>query len=32
MYLYGGKLTTHRQMAEETVDHLATFFNVPAPL
>ena len=29
MYLYGGKLTTHRQMAEETVDHLATFFNVP---
>ena len=29
MYLYGGKLTTHRQMAEETVDHLATFLNVP---
>ena len=28
MYLYGGKLTTHRQMAEETVDHLATFLNV----
>ena len=29
MYLYGGKLTTHRQMAEETVDHLATFLSVP---
>lgn len=29
MYLYGGKLTTHRQMAEETVDHLAKFLNVP---
>ena len=29
MYLYGGKLTTHRQMAEETVDHLATLLNVP---
>ena len=29
MYLYGGKLTTHRQMAEETVDHLATFLKVP---
>ena len=29
MYLYGGKLTTHRQMAEETVDHLATFLDVP---
>ena len=29
MYLYGGKLTTHRQMAEETVDYLATFLNVP---
>ena len=29
MYLYGGKLTTHRQMAQETVDYLATFFNVP---
>ena len=29
IYLYGGKLTTHRQMAEETVDYLATFFNVP---
>ncbi len=29
MYLYGGKLTTHRQMAEETVDYLAAFFNVP---
>lgn len=29
VYLYGGKLTTHRQMAEETVDYLATFLNVP---
>ena len=29
MYLYGGKLTTHRQMAQETVDYLATFFNIP---
>ena len=29
VYLYGGKLTTHRQMAEEMVDHLATFLNVP---
>ena len=29
MYLYGGKLTTHRQMAEESVNHLATFLNVP---
>lgn len=29
MYLYGGKLTTHRQMAEETVDYLAAFLNVP---
>ena len=29
MYLYGGKLTTHRQMAEETVDHLAAFLDVP---
>ena len=29
MYLYGGKLTTHRQMAEETVDQLAMFLNVP---
>ena len=29
LYLYGGKLTTHRQMAEETVDYLATFLNVP---
>ena len=29
MYLYGGKLTTHRQMAEETTDHLAAFLNVP---
>ena len=29
MYLYGGKLTTHRQMAEETVDHLAGLLNVP---
>ena len=29
MYLYGGKLTTHRQMAEEAVNHLAAFLNVP---
>lgn len=29
MYLYGGKLTTHRQMAEETVNHLTEFLNVP---
>ncbi len=29
MYLYGGKLTTHRQMAEETVDLLTAFLNVP---
>ena len=29
MYLYGGKLTTHRQMAEETVNHLSVFLNVP---
>ncbi len=29
VYLYGGKLTTHRQMAEETADYLATFLNVP---
>ena len=29
MYLYGGKLTTHRQMAEETVNHLAAFLKVP---
>ena len=29
MYLYGGKLTTHRQMAEEAVDYLAAFLNVP---
>ena len=28
MYLYGGKLTTHRQMAEEVVDRLAAFLNV----
>lgn len=28
MYLYGGKLTTHRQMAEETVDLLTAFLNV----
>ena len=28
MYLYGGKLTTHRQMAEEVVDSLAAFLNV----
>ena len=29
IYLYGGKLTTHRQMAEEAVNHLAAFLNVP---
>ena len=29
MYLYGGKLTTHRQMAEETVNQLAAFLKVP---
>ena len=29
MYLYGGKLTTHRQMAEETVNLLTAFLNVP---
>ena len=29
MYLYGGKLTTHRQMAEETVNHLTAFLKVP---
>ena len=29
MYLYGGKLTTHRQMAEETVNLLALSLNVP---
>ena len=29
MYLYGGKLTTHRQMAEETVNHLTAFLRVP---
>lgn len=29
MYLYGGKLTTHRQMAEETVNWLADFLDVP---
>ncbi len=29
IYLYGGKLTTHRQMAEETVDRLASDLNVP---
>ncbi|MDE0014321.1 MAG: glycerol-3-phosphate dehydrogenase/oxidase [Candidatus Poribacteria bacterium] len=28
MYLYGGKLTTHRQMAEETVNLLAQSVNV----
>lgn len=28
MYLYGGKLTTHRQMAEEAVNWLAKFLNV----
>ena len=29
IYLYGGKLTTHRQMAEETVNLLAPSLNVP---
>ena len=29
IYLYGGKLTTHRQIAEETVNHLAPSLNVP---
>ena len=29
MYIYGGKLTTHRQMAEETVDYLAQALNFP---
>ena len=29
MYLYGGKLTTHRQMAEETVNRLALSLSVP---
>ena len=29
IYLYGGKLTTHRQMAEETVNRLALSLNVP---
>lgn len=29
VYLYGGKLTTHRRMAEETADHIAAFLNVP---
>ena len=29
IYLYGGKLTTHRQMAEETVNLLASSLNVP---
>ncbi len=29
MYLYGGKLTTHRQMGEETVNLLASSLNVP---
>ncbi len=29
MYLYGGKLTTHRQIAEETVNRLAPSLNVP---
>ena len=28
MYLYGGKLTTHRHIAEETVNHLALSLNV----
>ncbi len=29
MYIYGGKLTTHRQMAEETVDYLTESLNLP---
>ena len=29
MYIYGGKLTTHRQMAEETVNYLAESLSVP---
>ncbi len=29
MYLYGGKLTTHRHIAEETVNRLAPILNVP---
>lgn len=29
MYSYGGKLTTHRQMAEETVNYLAESLSVP---
>lgn len=29
LYVYGGKLTTHRLIAEETVDYLAEFLNVP---
>lgn len=29
IYLYGGKLTTHRQMAEETTNWLAKLLNVP---
>ena len=29
LYVYGGKLTTHRLIAEETVDYLAESLNVP---
>lgn len=29
VYIYGGKLTTHRQMAEETVNYLAEALSVP---
>lgn len=28
LYVYGGKLTTHRLIAEETVDYLADYLNV----
>ncbi|MCG9129236.1 glycerol-3-phosphate dehydrogenase/oxidase [Candidatus Poribacteria bacterium] len=28
LYVYGGKLTTHRQIAEETVDYIAESLNV----
>lgn len=29
LYVYGGKLTTHRLIAEETVDYIADFLSVP---
>lgn len=29
LYVYGGKLTTHRLIAEETVDYIAEFLSVP---